>query len=65
LVFWIPDSKTPSGRAELLLTTLAAEAFADQMELSGRGEWLFPSEDSAVIWRALRSLGVRCCKERV
>jgi integrase len=46
LYFGFPDSKTPSGRAELPLTTLAAEALRDQTELSGPGEWLFPSGDS-------------------
>ncbi len=45
-MFWIPDSKTPSGRAELPLTELAAEAFRNQMEIAGPGDWLFPSADS-------------------
>ena len=46
IIFWIPDSKTPSGRAELPLTELAAEAFRDQIELAGPGDWLFPSSES-------------------
>jgi integrase len=46
LIFWIPDSKTPSGRAELPLTEFAAEAFRDQVELAGPGDWLFPSSES-------------------
>jgi Phage integrase family len=46
MIFWIPESKTPSGRAELPLTELAAEAFRDQIELAGPGDWLFPSSES-------------------
>jgi integrase len=46
LVFWIPDSKTPSGRAELPLTEFAADAFRSQIEAAGPGNWLFPSADS-------------------
>jgi integrase len=46
-MFWIPDSKTPSGRAELPLTEIAAEAFGDQIEIAGPSVWLFPSQDSA------------------
>jgi integrase len=46
LIFWIPDSKTPSGRAELPLTEFAAQAFRDQVELAGPGDWLFPSTES-------------------
>jgi integrase len=45
-LFWIPDSKTPSGRAEIPLTDLAAEAFRDQMELAGPSPWVFPSDES-------------------
>jgi integrase len=45
-LFWIPDSKTPTGRAEVPLTDFAAEAFRAQMELAGPGPWLFPSADS-------------------
>jgi len=45
-LFWIPDSKTPTGRAEIPLTDLAAEAFRDQIELAGPSPWLFPSTES-------------------
>lgn len=45
-VFWIPDSKTPSGRAELPITELAAIAFRDQITIAGPGDWLFPSSES-------------------
>jgi hypothetical protein len=31
-VAWIPDSKTPNGIAEVPLTSLAQEAFRDQMQ---------------------------------
>jgi integrase len=43
-VLWIPDSKTPNGVAEIPLTTLALEAFRDQVAISGTGEFLFPSD---------------------
>ena len=46
-VLWIPDSKTPNGVAELPLTKLAAQAFRNQIALSGKGEYLFPSESSS------------------
>ncbi len=42
LVF-IPDSKTPTGVAEVPLTEIAAQAMRDQLVLSGPGPWLFPS----------------------
>ena len=67
-LFWIPDSKTPSGRAEITLTDLAAEAFRDQMELAGPSPWVFPSDESGSghlvtvkkAWRAtLKRAGVR------
>ena len=45
-LFWIPDSKTPAGRAEIPLTDLAAEAFRSQIELAGPSAWLFPSAES-------------------
>jgi len=32
---WIPDSKAPSGVAEVPLTELAVEAFAKQISISG------------------------------
>jgi integrase len=43
---WIPDSKTPNGIAEVPLTELAVEAFRDQMQVSGPGPWLFPSDEN-------------------
>jgi integrase len=43
-VVWIPDSKTPNGVAEIPLTKHALEAFRDQVAISGRGEFLFPSD---------------------
>jgi len=46
-VVFIPDSKTPSGVAEVPLTDTAAEAFNKQMELAGPGPWLFPSHRKA------------------
>jgi integrase len=41
---WIPDSKTPTGVAEVPLTFLAIEAFKSQMAISGGGPFLFPSD---------------------
>ncbi len=43
-VVFIPDSKTPTGIAEVPLTDLAAEAFRSQLELAGPSAWLFPSD---------------------
>jgi len=40
---WIPDSKTPSGVAEVPLSDLAVEAFRSQMEEAGPGLYLFPA----------------------
>jgi integrase len=34
-IVWIPDSKTPSGVAEVPLTEMAAEAFKQQISVSG------------------------------
>lgn len=45
-VAWIPDSKTPNGIAEVPLTSLAVEAFRDQIRISGKGVWLFPSDEN-------------------
>jgi len=42
-VVWIPDSKTPNGVAELPLTDLAVEAFAEEMRTAGDGPYLFPA----------------------
>src|SRR6204780_410465 len=43
-VVWIPDSKTPNGTAEVPLTSLAIEAFKNQMAIAGEGPYLFPSD---------------------
>jgi hypothetical protein len=43
---WIPDSKTPSGVAEVPLTELAVEAFTKQISISGQGPYLFPNSDN-------------------
>src|SRR5215472_3497731 len=43
-VVWVPDSKTPTGIAEVPLTSIAIEAFKSQMTISGKGPYLFPSE---------------------
>jgi len=43
-VVWIPNSKTPNGISELPLTKLAAEAFRNQIAISGNGDFLFPSD---------------------
>jgi len=43
-VVWIPDSKTPNGTAEVPLTSLAIEAFKNQMAISGAEPYLFPSD---------------------
>ena len=41
---WIPDSKTPNGVAEVPLTEIAADAFRQQLAISGPGPYLFPSD---------------------
>jgi integrase len=41
---WIPDSKTPNGIAEIPLTPLAIEAIKSQIQVSGTGPYLFPSD---------------------
>ena len=43
-VVWIPDSKTPNGIAEVPLTSLAVDAFTDQLAIAGSGPFLFPSD---------------------
>jgi integrase len=43
-VVWIPDSKTPNGIADVPLTSLAIDAFKNQMAISGPGPFLFPSD---------------------
>jgi integrase len=45
-VVWIPDSKTPNGIAEVPLTDLAVAGFRDQLQISGNGDWLFPSDEN-------------------
>ena len=41
---WIPDSKTPTGIAEVPLSAIAIEAFESQMAVAGPGPFLFPSD---------------------
>ena len=53
-VVWILDSKTPNGISELPLSRLALEAFRNQISISGKGEFLFPSGETAT--RHLKSL---------
>ncbi len=43
-LIWIPDSKTPNGIAEVPLTSIAREAFRDQMLVAGEGPFLFPCD---------------------
>jgi integrase len=43
-VVFVPDSKTPTGVAEVPLTDIAVEAFRSQIELAGPGPWLYPSD---------------------
>jgi integrase len=45
-VVWIPDSETPNGISEVPLTDLAREAFREQIQISGTGTWLFPSDEN-------------------
>ena len=40
---WIPESKTPNGIAEVPLTEVALQAFKDQIQEAGPGDYLFPS----------------------
>ena len=70
-VVWISDSKTPSGEAEVPLTELALDAFKRQLAISGRGQYLFPSEVNdrshqksfKTAWRAtLRRAKVPYCR---
>jgi integrase len=44
---WIPDSKTPTGVAEVPLSSLAVEAFKNQMAIAGESPFLFPSDRNA------------------
>ena len=66
-VVFIADSKTPNGVSEVPLTDIAVVAFRKQLELSGPGQWLFPSShkptehqtDFKKTWqRTLRRAGV-------
>jgi len=45
-VVWTPDSKTPTGIAEVPLTPIAVEAFRDQLRLSPCSPFLFPSDEN-------------------
>jgi integrase len=45
-VVWIPASKTPNGISELPLSGLALEAFRNQIDISGGGDFLFPSDET-------------------
>jgi integrase len=67
-VVFLPDSKTPSGVAEVPLTDVALAAFRNQMQISGPGPFLFPSQDNPTgyqrtfkkVWEtALRKAGVK------
>jgi integrase len=67
-VVFIADSKTPTGVSDVPLTDIAVEAFRNQMELAGPGQWLFPSShkpgehqsDSKKTWRrTLKRAGVQ------
>jgi len=51
---WIPDSKTPTGIAEVPLTDIAVRAFQDQMGLAGDGPWLFPGRNPSGHLKCLR-----------
>lgn len=42
-VVHVPDSKTPSGIADMPMTQQAKKAFESQMELAGDSEYLFPA----------------------
>jgi integrase len=54
-VVWIPDSKTPNGVSELPLTRLASDAFRSQMNLSGNGDFLFPSDQTPTHLKSLKT----------
>lgn len=66
-VVWIPDSKTPNGISEHPLTTIALEAFRNQIAIAEKGDFLFPSDGAPTkhlksirtAWRnALRRAGL-------
>src|SRR2546429_5428880 len=67
-VVLLPDSKTPNGVAEVPLTEAALAAFKNQIEISGPGPFLFPSQTNPTgfqktfknVWaRTLRKAGVK------
>jgi integrase len=67
-VMEFPDSKTPNGIDDVPLTQLALDAFRNQIELAGKSESLFPSDENTdghqktlkTVWHAtLRRAGVR------
>ena len=45
-IVWIPDSKTPNGISEHPLTTIALEAFRNQIAIAGNGDFLFPNDEN-------------------
>jgi integrase len=45
-ILWVPDLKTENGISEIPLTSLAVEAFRNQIGISGDGEFLFPSDET-------------------
>src|SRR5207245_632234 len=53
-VVWIPDSKTPNGISELPLSRFALDAFRSQITISGKGDFLFPNDQTPT--RHLNSL---------
>lgn len=62
-VVWIEDSKTPNGVAEVPLSPLAVRAFEDQIRIAGPGDYLFPSERSAVgHQRSFKTAWHKCLK---
>ena len=61
-VVFIEDSKTPTGVSEVPLTDIATEAFSDQLNLAGPGQWLFPVLKIPLnIRRLSRPSGMRHC----
>ena len=59
---WIPDLKTPNGVAEVPLTDIAADAFRDQLAISGPGPFLFRVTKTQMVIRKVsrRSGTLRC-----
>jgi integrase len=63
---WIPDSKTPSGVADVPLSEIALKAFENQISSAGASPWLFPNESLSghqkslkTVWRlTLRRAGI-------